>query len=51
MKNQDENTMAELPNNSQNFKTNTDENGGIHIESFIKIFDPDTNEVFIEERA
>lgn len=28
-----------------------DERGGIHIQGHIKIFDPETKEIFVQERA
>lgn len=28
-----------------------DEQGGVHIESHIKIYDPQTNEIFVKGRA
>ena len=27
------------------------ENGALHVEGFVKIFDPNTNEVIVEKRA
>jgi len=31
--------------------TKPNENGALHIEGFIKIFDPNTEEVIVEKRA
>lgn len=42
-----------MPQNIQNEKpveTKPNENGGFHIEGHIKIYDPKTNEVFIDKR-
>ncbi|NBP57279.1 hypothetical protein EBU71_12245, partial [bacterium] len=42
-----------MPQNTQNEKpveTKPNENGGFHIEGHIKIYDPKTNEVFIDKR-
>ena len=38
--------------NSTNFQTKKqpDERGGIHVQGHIKIFDPETKEVFIDKR-
>lgn len=37
-------------NNTQ-FEKRPDERGGINVQSHIKIFDPETQEVFVQERA
>ncbi len=41
-----------MPENQQNTQTNTrpNETGGFHFEGHIKIFDPETKEVFIDKR-
>lgn len=31
--------------------TRPNENGAIHVEGFVKIFDPNTKEVIVEKRA
>jgi hypothetical protein len=31
--------------------TRPNENGAIHVEGFVKIFDPNTQEVIVEKRA
>ena len=38
-------------NSMQVEKKQPDERGGIHVQSHIKIFDPETKEVFVQERA
>lgn len=38
-------------NNVQPAKKQPDEKGGVHIQGHIKIFDPKTNEVFVNGRA
>ncbi len=48
-----ENKESKMPQNTQNEKpveTKPNENGGFHIEGHIKIYDPKTNEVFIDKR-
>jgi len=48
-----ENKESKMPENTQNEKpveTKPNENGGFHIEGHIKIYDPKTNEVFIDKR-
>lgn len=48
-----ENKESKMPQNIQNEKpveTKPNENGGFHIEGHIKIYDPKTNEVFIDKR-
>ena len=37
-------------NNSQNQENRPNETGGFHFEGHIKIFDPQTNEIFIDKR-
>jgi len=41
---------TELPVPAQPQKQ-PDERGGIHVQSLIKIYDPETNEVFVNGRA
>lgn len=36
---------------TEEVKKKPDEIGGIHVEAFIKIFDPNTNETLLEARA
>jgi len=42
--------MTTAPQNSQP-KKNPDERGSIRVEAHIKIFDPQTKEVFVKGRA
>jgi hypothetical protein len=37
--------------NKPQIEKRPDERGGIDVQSHIKIFDPETNEVFVQERA
>lgn len=46
MENQDTQMKAKLPENT----SRPNETGGFHFEGHIKIFDPQTNEVFIDKR-
>ena len=43
------NTNEQLPNIQQPHKT-PDERGGVHIQGHIRIFDPETQEVFVDKR-
>ena len=44
--------MDDKSTNTENKETKTpDENSGVFVESKIKIFDPETNEVYLEGRA
>lgn len=36
---------------SKNQKNHPDETGGFYVEGHIKIFDPDSNEVFVDQRS
>ena len=47
-----DNTELKQPTQAENdTATQPDERGSIHIQGHIKIFDPETNETFIEARA
>lgn len=43
------NTTVETPSNNMPKRPN--ETGSVHVEGFIKIFDPSTKETFVEKRA
>lgn len=45
-----EENMQSLNKTSEEMHT-PDENGGVYVQGHIKIFDPETNEIFIEARA
>ena len=42
---------TKIQENSTNPQRQPDERGGIHVQGHIKIFDPETKEVFVEKRA
>lgn len=42
------NTMPDTPKNTAN---RPNETGSVHVEGFVKIFDPKTQETFVEKRA
>jgi hypothetical protein len=42
--------MQEQNNNQQSTEA-PDETGSIDLQGFIKIFDPETNEIYVEKRA
>jgi hypothetical protein len=46
------NSMSDKPMESEeNITTPVDEQGGIHFSSSFKIFDPNTNEVLVQQRG
>ena len=50
MINQEENTMSNTPENNTPPEREPNETGGFHFEGHIKIFDPQSGEVFIDKR-
>ena len=50
MINQEENTMSNTPENIAPPEREPNETGGFHFEGHIKIFDPQSGEVFIDKR-
>ena len=46
-----QNTTANQQNQPEKAPTKPNENGSIHVEGFVKIFDPNTKEKFVEQRA
>ena len=50
MKQDEPNTMLENSNFENKTESRPDESGGFHVEGHIKIFDPDTKEVFVDKR-
>jgi hypothetical protein len=50
MNNQEENTMSNTPKNTSPSEQAPNEIGGFHFEGHIKIFDPQSGEVFIDKR-
>jgi len=50
MINQEENTMSNTPENTAPPEREPNETGGFHFEGHIKIFDPQSGEVFIDKR-
>ena len=43
-------TMEDLDINSTDTNQKPDENGGVHVQGHIKIFDPATGEVYVDKR-
>ena len=49
--NMDDKMQQSVDINKPQIEKRPDERGGINVQSHIKIFDPETNEVFVQERA
>ena len=46
-----ENTTSKQPEQSQQAQKRPNDTGSIRVEGFVKIFDPNTKEKFVEQRA
>jgi hypothetical protein len=44
-------TVTKTESTAMKKPTRPNENGSLHIEGFVKIFDPNTEEVIVEKRA
>ena len=51
MESQETNMPENIDQKNQQVENRPDETGGIHFEGHIKIFDPNTKEKFVEQRA
>ena len=49
--NMDDKMQQPVDNSKSQIEKRPDERGGIDVQSHIKIFDPETNEIFVQERA
>jgi hypothetical protein len=43
--------LENLPKNEKETVSKPNESGSFHVEGFIKVFDPNSKEVYVEKRA